>query len=117
MIEERLDVDIISEEGEAPSEEWSDACTHLWSYTKEEIVAIIDFVHLEAIGQLYLSAPVIEVLNLDICSITRWGENPIHEAIGAFEKVVFLGRCRNSKSVLAGIDDKGINMGRSTYCE
>ena len=92
MIEERLDVDIISEEGEAPSEEWSDACTHLGGYTKEEIVAIIDFVHLEAIGQLYLSTPVIEVLYLDICGIARRGEYPVEKTIGALEDIILFAR-------------------------
>jgi hypothetical protein len=92
MIEEGLDVDIISEEGETPSEEGSDASTHLWSYTKEEIRTIIDFVHLEAIGQLYLSTPVVEVLYLDICSIARRGEYPVEKTIGAFEEIILFAR-------------------------
>ena len=92
MIEDGLDVDIVSEEGKSPSEEWSDASTHLGGYTKEEIVTIIDFVHLKAIGQLYLSAPVVEVLYLDICCIARRGEYPVEKTIGAFEEVILFAR-------------------------
>ena len=92
MIEEGLDVDIISEEGETPSEEGSDASTHLGSYTKEEIVAVIDFVHLEAVGQLYLCTPVVEVLDFDICSIARRGEYPVKKTIGTLEEIILFAR-------------------------
>ena len=37
MIEDRLDVDIISEEGKTPSEERADTSADFWCHTKEEI--------------------------------------------------------------------------------
>lgn len=110
MIEDRLDVDIVSEEGKAPSEKRSDTSSYLWCYTKEKIGTIIDFVHLEAISQLHLCTPVVEVLDFDICGIAWGREYPIEKAISAFEDVVFLRRCCNGKSVLRGIDCKRINM-------
>lgn len=77
MIEDRLDVDIISEEGKTPSEERSDTSADFGRYTKEKIGTVVDFIHLKAICQLYLCTPVIEVLDFDICGVSGWGEYPV----------------------------------------
>lgn len=77
MIEDRLDVDIISEEGKTPSEKRSDTSADFGCYTKEKIGSVVDFIHFKAICQLYLCTPVIEVLDFDICGIAWRRENPI----------------------------------------
>lgn len=70
MVEERLDVDIVAEECKSPSEEGTYAGAHLGGYAKEEVGAVVDFVHLKAIGELYFAAPVV-VLHLNVVGITR----------------------------------------------